>query len=66
MNIKPINPGHALVIPKKHSELVTGMDEKGIGELMIIGARVGNAIRESGIKCNGIAFHLSDGKAAGQ
>ena len=66
MDIQPVNKGHILVIPKKHSELISGMDEKSIGNMMVIGAKINSAIRKSKIKCEGINFLLADGKAAGQ
>jgi len=66
MDIKPINPGHVLVIPKKHSEFISSMSEEDLKEIMSIGAKVDSALRKSGIKCSGVSFFLADGVDAGQ
>jgi len=66
MDIKPINRGHVLVIPKKHFELVSEMDKTDINKMMVVAGKINSAIRKSGIRCEGINFFLADGKAAGQ
>ena len=66
MDIKPINKGHVLVIPKKHFELVSEMDKNDISKIMVVAEKISSAIRKSGIRCKGINFFLADGKAAGQ
>jgi len=66
IDIKPINKGHVLVIPKKHFELVSEMDKTDINKIMVVAWKIGLAIRKSGIKCEGIDFFLADGEAAGQ
>jgi histidine triad (HIT) family protein len=66
MDIKPVNKGHVLIIPKNHVVLVSEMSEKSLGKMMIIGEKLNTAIRKSKIKCEGINFFLADGEAAGQ
>jgi histidine triad (HIT) family protein len=51
MDIHPVNPGHLLVIPKRHA---TGLDELDDGT----GA--------SGLPCDGVNLLLADGESAGQ
>lgn len=66
MDIQPINKGHLLIIPKKHAELISEMDSESIGKMMILGEKIGSAVRKSELKCEGINFFLADGEAAGQ
>jgi histidine triad (HIT) family protein len=66
MDIKPINPGHVLVIPKIHSEFISGVSEEDLQEMMLIGGRINSALRKSGIKCTGVNLFLADGVDAGQ
>jgi histidine triad (HIT) family protein len=66
MDIRPVNPGHVLVIPKQHAASLAEMDENTGGHLFAIGQRVTAALRRSGIRCEGINFFLADGEPAGQ
>ncbi len=66
MDIQPVNPGHVLVIPKEHDELVTDMDEEHASALFQAGVKIDAALRKSGLKCEGVNMFIADGKAAGQ
>lgn len=66
MDIQPINQGHVLIIPKKHSELITEVDDKIAGEMFILAKKINIALRNSGLKCEGINYFLADGEAADQ
>jgi histidine triad (HIT) family protein len=66
MDINPVNEGHVLIIPKKHSELISTTDAKLLEKFMAIAEKVGSAIRKSGIRCEGVNLLLADGEAAGQ
>lgn len=35
LSIAPINPGHTLVIPKKHTDYLFDLEDNNLGELMI-------------------------------
>ncbi len=65
MDIAPINKGHILVIPKKHSESSSTIDEATAGRMFKVGSQIGIALRR---ECDYDAFnlHLADGTAAGQ
>ena len=66
MDIHPVNPGHLLVIPKRHA---TGLDEldDGTGTHMFrVALRMQRALRASGLPCDGVNFLLADGESAGQ
>lgn len=66
MDIQPVNPGHVLVIPKAHVAGLSELDEEAGAHLFRVGMRVANAVRRSGVKCEGVNLLLSDGEAAFQ
>lgn len=66
MDIKPVNIGHCLVIPKEHLVYIADMDEETGAHLFKITMRVAEAVRRSGVKCDGINLFLADGESAGQ
>ncbi|HET6262711.1 MAG TPA: HIT family protein [Chloroflexia bacterium] len=66
MDILPINAGHVLVIPRAHFEVMSEMDEDTGAHLFRVALRVQEAIRRSGVRCEGINLFLADGEAAGQ
>lgn len=66
MDIQPVNPGHVLVIPNRHGVSLGGLDEETGAHLFNVGQRVAQALRQSGLKCEGVNLFLADGEAAGQ
>jgi histidine triad (HIT) family protein len=66
MDIRPVNPGHVLVIPARHAVLLPELDEASLRQMLWVAQRVDAALRESGIKCEAINLFMADGRAAGQ
>jgi histidine triad (HIT) family protein len=66
MDTNPVTTGHLLVVPLKHFAHLLDMDEKTGAHLFRVAMRLQDAIRRSGLKCEGINFFLADGEAAGQ
>ena len=66
MTIGPITTGHAMVIPKEHTAYLADMDEETGRHLWTVTQRTAAAIRESGVRCEGINLFLADGKVAFQ
>lgn len=67
LDIKPINLGHTLVIPKNHCESISDVSEEVLTKMGRAAKKIAAALRESlSSKCEGITLHLADGKAAGQ
>lgn len=66
MDINPVNAGHAMVIPKTHAASLGEMDEETGRHLWTITQRTAAAIRNSGVRCEGINLFLADGEAAFQ
>ncbi len=54
MDIQPINPGHVLVIPNQEVVSLTELDEETGAHLFRIGHRIAKALRQSGLKCEGV------------
>lgn len=44
LSIAPINPGHTLIIPKKHNEYLFEMDDKLLGKILIFSKPVAAAL----------------------
>jgi histidine triad (HIT) family protein len=66
MDIRPVNPGHLLVIPLAHAAGLTSLESDTGAQMFRVGQRLAEAIRRSGVRCEGINFLLADGEAAGQ
>ena len=66
MDIRPVNPGHLLVIPIEHRAHLADIDAETAGHLMRVGHRLAAAVRTSGVRCDGVNLFLADGKAAMQ
>jgi histidine triad (HIT) family protein len=66
LTIGPVNPRHVLVIPKGRFVYLNDLDEETGTHLFRITRRVARAIRESGVRCEGINLFLADGEVAFQ
>jgi diadenosine tetraphosphate (Ap4A) HIT family hydrolase len=66
MDIAPVTPGHALIIPKKHTAYLTDLDEETGRHMWTIAQRTAAALRKSGLRCEGVNLFLADGEAAFQ
>lgn len=66
MDIAPINAGHILVAPIKHATHLADLDSQTGAELFNVAQRLAAAIRDSGVRAEGINLLLADGEAAGQ
>lgn len=64
LDINPINPGHVLVIPKKHFKTLNEMDENPGIELFKTVMHIEKVVAESG--CVGTNVFQNNGKQAGQ
>ncbi|MFG1691432.1 HIT family protein [Gemmatimonadota bacterium] len=66
MTIGPVTPGHAMVIPKEHVPYMSDLDPELGAHIFKVTQRVARAIRESGLRCEGINLFLADGEVAFQ
>ncbi len=65
MDINPANPGHALVIPKKHYENIFDIDEQTLKQIISVTKKVAERINEK-LKPEGLNILQNNGKRAGQ
>lgn len=66
LDINPVTPGHLLVVPNGHYVLLSDLPD-GLPEHMLrVGLRLADALRSSGLPCEGINLFVADGEAAGQ
>ena len=65
LDIKPVNPGHVLVVPKKHFNGLLDADPETVKNWMAIVQRVAKAVKE-GMGAEGFNLELNDGAVAGQ
>jgi histidine triad (HIT) family protein len=65
-DIFPVNPGHTLIIPKKHFEFLAEMGPEYAAPMWETGRKIASAVRKAGVKCEGVNLHLADGASAGQ
>ncbi len=66
MDIRPVNPGHVLVIPRKHAVLISEMALDEFAGLFSAVQKVATGVRAAGLRCEGVNLLLADGEAAGQ
>jgi diadenosine tetraphosphate (Ap4A) HIT family hydrolase len=66
MDIRPVNTGHLLVVPRVHAVSLAELAEDAGAAMFVTGQRMARALRASGLPCDGINFFLADGAVAGQ
>lgn len=66
MDTTPVNAGHLLIVPMKHVAYLADLDPQTGAALFKIAQRLSAAVRESGLRAEGINLFLADGVAAGQ
>jgi len=66
MDIRPMNPGHVLVIPKAHAAYVEDLPSEAVGPILEAAKEISRAMRSSGIRCEAVSFYLANGAEAGQ
>ena len=66
MDLHPVNPGHVLLVPKEHATSMAEVDEDTGAHAFRVAMRMQQAIRASGVRCEGINLFVADGEAAFQ
>ncbi|MET8800822.1 HIT family protein [Nocardia sp. NPDC004568] len=66
LDIRPMTPGHLLVVPKKPARELAELDPVLGGKLFQVGQLLAAALRDSEVACDGVNFFLADGVTAGQ
>ena len=66
MDIQPVNPGHMLIVPNRHAGFLADLNEDTGAQMFRVAQRLAKALRQCGVKCEGVNFFLADGEAAMQ
>lgn len=66
MDIQPVNPGHLLVVPHRHAAHLADLREEEGARMFRVARRLAAALRQSGVRSEGVNLFLADGEAAGQ
>jgi histidine triad (HIT) family protein len=66
LDVSPVNPGHTLVVPRRHVRAFTELTANETSSLAIAVQRVAIALKERLAGCVGITLSLADGEEAGQ
>jgi histidine triad (HIT) family protein len=66
MDIRPVNPGHILVIPIAHAPFMADLDADTAGHLMKVAHRLAAGLRGTELRCDGVNLFMADGEAAFQ
>lgn len=65
LDLNPAMPGHALIIPKEHSDDVCQLDTVTAQKVLPLAARIGSA-QKAALHCDGFHLVQNNGEAAGQ
>jgi histidine triad (HIT) family protein len=65
LDIKPVNPGHTLVVPKKHSEEFLSADEEVLKKLIVAMQKVAKGVVMA-MRAPGFNLEQNNGAVAGQ
>jgi histidine triad (HIT) family protein len=66
MDVNAINPGHTLVVPCQHAPGLADLDPEAGAAMFRLAQRLAHALRNSGLRCEGVNLMLADGEVAGQ
>lgn len=66
MDIQPVNPGHTLIVPRRHVLSFTELNPQEVADLMITAQEVSRGLRAVFPDHDGITLALADGASAGQ
>ena len=58
LDIRPINPGHTLVIPKKEIDYIFDIDDKLLAGLLVFAKRVAGMIRQA-VPCKKVGMMVA-------
>ncbi len=66
MDIQPVNAGHLLIVPNRHAAYLADLDPEIGAQIFRVAQKMAEALRKSGLKCEGVNLFLADGEAAMQ
>ncbi len=66
MDIQPVNPGHVLVVPVRHTTSLTELGDQIAERIAKVSKQIAAALPQAGVGCEGFNLFLADGAVAGQ
>lgn len=66
LDINPMTPGHALVVPREHAASLAELDPALGGRVLAGAMHVAAGLRASALRVDGVNLFVADGEAAGQ
>src|ERR1700730_8263866 len=66
MDIRPVQPGHLLVVPRTHAKLIPEIDGGILAQLWSVATDLNRALRASSLPVDAVSVYVADGDAAGQ
>lgn len=64
LDANPVNPGHILIVPKKHFKNIFDLEENTIVDIIKIAKKISIALKKAG--ADGVNITMNNEKAAGQ
>lgn len=65
LDINPVHPGHALVVPKRHSTSLFDMPDDDIAHVFHVAKKIAQAVKEA-TGAGGVNVNMNNDAAAGQ
>jgi len=66
LDIQPVNAGHICVVPNVHASYLADLPADTGAHMFRVAQRLAQALRDSGLPCEGVNLFLADGEAAMQ
>ena len=66
MDIRPVQPGHVLVVPRVHAKLLPEVDGAVLTRMWAVATGLNSAMRASTLPVEAVSVYVADGEAAGQ
>ena len=66
LDIRPVQPGHLLVVPRAHAKLLPELEHRVLGRLWSVAIALDTVLRKSALPVEAVSVYVADGEAAGQ
>lgn len=66
MDIRPVQPGHLLVVPRTHAKLIAELQDSILARMWSVATDLNRALRVSPLPVEAVSVYVADGEAAGQ
>jgi histidine triad (HIT) family protein len=66
MDIRPVQRGHLLIVPRAHATLIPELDDLSRARIWSVATDLNRALRASALPTEAVSVYVADGEAAGQ